>query len=131
MAIPAHQINRGRLAAQSAARPKLKVVRPPVKQRSRVPFLALCLTLLIGSMLGALILNTAMASAAYEMHSTKIELARLTQTNQELATEVEELSAPARLADRATSLGMVPGQGINYINLVDNTVVGPAVGADD
>lgn len=123
MALPAKAIRRSPVLPSSAA-PKLKVVRPPRKQRARVPFFALCLAILIGAMLGALVLNTAMASTAYEMHSTGLELARTLQNNQEQAAQVDRLSSPSRLAEEAKSLGMVPGEGITYIDLEAGTLVG-------
>lgn len=106
--------------------PKLKVVRPPRRQRARIPFFVVCLTVLVGAMLGALVLNTAMAATAYEMHSTQLELARTLQSNQEQAANVDELSSPSRLAEKAQSLGMVPGEGVTYIDLESGTLVGSA-----
>lgn len=112
-------------------RPFLRVIRPPGRQRARVPFFALCLAILVAAMLGALVLNTSMAANAYDIHTTKIDLARTVQNNQELHAEVEKLAAPSRLAERAAELGMVPGEGINYINLSAGTVIGPAATAKD
>ncbi len=125
MAIPAKAIRRSP-SMQNAGTPKLQVVRPPRKQRARVPFLAVCITILIGAMLGALVLNTSMASTAYEMHSTQLELARTLQHNQEHAAEVDRLSSPSRLAEKAQSLGMVPGEGVTYIDLDAGTLTGVA-----
>src|SRR5699024_5481132 len=135
MAVPAHAIRRPHVS-QAPAATKLRVLRPPRSQRSRIPyfllflttllcvmlialvlpprrqraripFFALCLTILIGAMLGALVLNTSMASTAYQMHSFQLELARTLQSNEEQAAEVDRLSSPSRLAEKAESLGMV------------------------
>jgi len=125
MALPAHAIRRPHVS-QAPAAPKLRVVRPPRKQRARVPFFALCLTILIGAMLGALVLNTSMASTAYQMHSTQLELARTQQSNEEQAAEVDRLSSPSRLAEKAESLGMVRGEGVTYIDLESGTLIGTA-----
>lgn len=111
--------------------PRLRVVRPPHKKRARVPFVVVCLVVLVGSMLGALILNTLMAQAAYEMHSTQVELARTLQTNQELSTKVDQLSAPERLARKAESLGMVPGESVTYIDLDSATLIGSPNTSDE
>ncbi|MPV49525.1 MULTISPECIES: septum formation initiator family protein [unclassified Pseudactinotalea] len=116
-----------RPSAPATRRPKLRLVHAPAAARSRVPFFLLCITILGGAMLVALMLNTSMAATAYDIHSTEVELARLSQTNQELATEVDELSAPARLARRATELGMVRSAEVSFIRLADGSVVGPKV----
>lgn len=123
MAIPARSV-RPAPSVRTKNTPPLKVVRPPHKQRAKVPFFAVCLLILVGAMLGALILNTLMAQAAYDMQSTQVELARTLQTNQELATQVDHLSAPERLAEKAHSLGMVPGESVTYIDLENSTLIG-------
>lgn len=106
--------------------PDLSVVKPPATQRVRVPFLAICLMILGGAMLGALVLNTSMASTAYVMHSTKLELARTQQYNDEQAEQVDRLSSPSRLAEKAESLGMVPQEGVTYIDLENGALIGKA-----
>lgn len=116
MALPSRSL-RTAPATKTTSAPALKVLRPPRAQKARVPFFAICLLVLMGAMLGALVLNTTMASAAYEMHSTQIELGRTLQHNAEKAAEVDRLSSPSRLAEKATSLGMVPGEGVTYIDL--------------
>lgn len=122
MALPVKPLRRAP-AGRTHQTPTLKVVRPPRKSRARVPFFAVCLAILIGAMLGALILNTSMARAAYEMHSVELELARTLQHNQEQAARVDQLSSPAQLAQRAKSLGMVPGAGVTYIDLATGTLI--------
>lgn len=115
-----------RAPEQLSWRPKLRLVRAPSPARSRVPFLLLCLSILGGAMLGALALNTAMATTAYEISDRQAQLAELTQTEQLLSTRYEQMSAPTQLAAAATGLGMVPAQGFSYINLADGTITGPA-----
>jgi|SRR5690625_968468 len=118
MAIPVKTLRRGPApAGRTAPAPTLRVVRPPHRVRARVPFFAVCLAILFGAMLGALTLNTSMARSAYEMHSTELELARTLQSNQERAATVDQLSSPGSLAERAKALGMVPGEGVTYIDL--------------
>src|SRR5690606_28572056 len=48
-----------RSAGQKA--PDLRVVRAPQHARTRASFVAMCMVLLVGSLLGALVLNTSMA----------------------------------------------------------------------
>lgn len=119
--------------ALSTRRPRLQIVRAPANQRSLLPFAALCLTILVGAMLAALMLNTAMAATAYEMREERIELARMSEHQQVLAHRVEQMAAPANLAQAARELGMERDPGINYLMLQENTVTGPAaesIGSD-
>lgn len=109
--------------------PALKVVSPPRIQRTRVPFLLICLGLLVGAMLSALILNTVMTSAAFDLQTTQHELTRTLQSNEEKATEIGRLSAPSRVSQKAESLGMVPGESIIYLDLETGKFIGTDLNA--
>ncbi len=124
MALPARPIRKETPKAFQRVRPALKVVAPPSVQRAKVPFFFLCLAILMGAMLTALVLNTVMASSAYTMHSTEIELARTLQSNAERAAKVDQLSAPGRVAQKARELGMVPGAGVIYMDLETGQFIG-------
>lgn len=126
----------GRLAAPAAARswrPRLRIVRAPAPGRSRVGFILLCVSILVGSLLGVLMLNTAMATTAYEIHDQQVHLARLSETEQSLAQQVERLSSPVLLQQQAEELGMEPADGMRYITLADDAILGrdaPLIGED-
>lgn len=130
MALPAPAIRRPH-ASPTPHKPLLRVVRPTQKQRARIPFFALCVAILAGSMLGALVLNTSMSATSYHMHSTQLELGRTLQSNQEQAATLDRLSAPARLAEKATALGMVQGEGVTYIDLSTGTLIETVTKAKD
>lgn len=115
-----------RTSSQPSWRPRLRIVRAPANARSRLPFLLLCVSILGGAMLGALALNTSMATTAYTIRERQIELAQLTQSEQALAEQVEQLASPPELAAAASRLGMVPAEGLSYIHLEDGTITGPA-----
>lgn len=115
-----------RPASNPSWRPRLRIVRAPANARSRLPFLLLCVAILGGAMLGALALNTSMATTAYTIRERQIELAQLTEAEQVLAGQVEQMSSPAQLAVAASRLGMVPAEGLSYIYLEDGTITGPA-----
>jgi len=117
-----------RPSAAPGWRPRLRIVRAPAPARTRMPFIALCMSILGGALLGALMLNTSMAATAYEIHDSEIRLARLSETEQVLAARADQLASPAQLAARATAIGMVPAEGSSYIRLSDGTIVGPAAG---
>ncbi len=104
--------------------PRLRVVPPPRRARTRVPFVALCMAVLAASLLGVLLLNTAMAQGEYERYGLATRLAQSAQQQQELVTELDEAAAPARLAARAKALGMVPSTTGGYLRLSDGAVLG-------
>jgi hypothetical protein len=115
-----------RAPVRESWRPRLRIVRAPSPARSRLPFLLLCVAILGGAMLGALALNTAMATTAYTLSTRQVELAQLSQTEQQLSTQLEQMSSPTLLAAAAHRIGMVPAEGLSYINLEAGTLTGPA-----
>ncbi|WP_040652724.1 hypothetical protein [Ruania albidiflava] len=126
----------GRLTAPGAAtswRPRLRIVRAPAAGRGRAGFILLCVSILVGALLAVLMLNTAMATTAYEIHDQQVRLARLSETEQALEQEVERLSSPVLLQQRADELGMERADGMRYLVLSDQRVLGgdvPLVGED-
>ncbi|ACQ80667.1 conserved hypothetical protein [Beutenbergia cavernae DSM 12333] len=107
-----------------ARRPQLRIVRAQAPARSRVPFLALCVSILVGSLLAALALNTSMAATAYTLRERQGELTALSQEEQRLASLVEETSAPSAVMASARALGMQPSDGVVHLRLADGTLIG-------
>lgn len=107
---PAHssQLYAPRPARRSRA--LLSLVPPPVRAR-RAPFVALILVLLAGGLVGLLLLNTASAQDAFRLHSLQDQEAALSQQQEALISTTDGLSDPARLAQRAGQLGLVPAIG--------------------
>ncbi len=110
--------------ARGRPAPRLRVVRAPEHPRTRVPFVLLCIAILAGSLLGALVLNTTMASAAYDKHEMEIELAELARTEQALRTSLDAQASPPQLAASARALGMVQAPPSAYLRLADGAVLG-------
>jgi len=115
-------------AAPQAApeRPRLRLVRPPAQARTHVPFVVTCMAILAGALLSALLLNTQLAAGAYEQRTMDVRLAELARTEQALAAELDANKAPARLAQSAAGLGMVPAGSTGWLRLSDGTVQGDA-----
>ncbi|WP_298459691.1 hypothetical protein [uncultured Cellulomonas sp.] len=103
---------------------RLRVVRAPEHHRTRVPFVLLCIAILAGALLGALVLNTSMASAAYDKHRMEVELAGLSRTEQSLQTSIDAHKAPQQLAASARALGLVQAPPSAYLRLSDGAVLG-------
>ena len=110
-------------AAEPAPRPRLRVVPTPVQARTRVPFVVLCMSVLAAALLGALLLNTSMAQGAYSRAELETRLARSAQAQQQMASALESAASPARLAEAARDLGMLPATG-GYLRLSDGAVLG-------
>jgi len=108
----------------AAPRPRLRVVRAPAHARTRVPFVLLCMAVLVASLLGALVLNTSMAQGEYERFALQTRLAQSAQAQQDMRSQLEQAAAPAQLAAAASALGMVPTTTGGYLRLADGAVLG-------
>lgn len=106
-----------------APRPRLRVVAAPEQPRTRVPFVLLCIAVLVAAMLGALLLNTSMAQGEYERRALQARLVQSVQAQQQMLSDLERAGSPAELARAADELGMVPATG-GYLRLADGVVLG-------
>jgi hypothetical protein len=113
-----------RPAAAPQASPRLLLVRAPAQTRTRVPFVLVCMGILGGALLSALLLNTSMARGAYEKHDLDRELAQLSVAEQDLSAELDRRSSPSELAAAARALGMVRATSPAWLQLSDGSVLG-------
>jgi len=129
-AAPARKFNTAPLksapdfAPARAPRPTLRVLPAPIVSRTRAPFLLLCASLLLGSLLIALFLNTAMAKGAYHAHDLEVQLARMAQTEQALQEALSSAAAPGALAELARDMGMIASPHTAFIDLEEGKVLG-------
>jgi hypothetical protein len=117
-----------RPAARPAATPRLRVV-APVPGRSRTGLAVLSVTLLVVGLLTLLMLNISIGKGAYTLTELRRAQLQASEQQQALAEQVEERSAPQRLAARAKKLGMVPAPNTAFVRLSDGRVVGRAAPA--
>ena len=89
-----------------------------------MPYLLVCATILLGSLVAALVINTHMAVDAYAIHDSQRELSRLLETETSLVQEVEQAGSPASLKRRAEELGMVPAERVDFIVLREGRILG-------
>ncbi len=108
---------------QPRRRDHLHAVSTPEQARSLMPFATLCVAIIVAALAGVLILNTTMASGAYERRDMKIELAELHQQRAALLTALEANSAPQHLSTTAEELGMVPAGTLGFVTIEDNVVI--------
>lgn len=109
---------------EAPSRPRLHVVRAPGHARTRTPFVMLCMGVLGASLLGTLLLNTAMAQGEYDRFALQTELTRAAQEEQRLTGEKARLESPVQIAEAAAAMGMVPSTGGGYLRLADGAVLG-------
>lgn len=103
--------------------PRLRLVAPPQYSKAGVPFVVICMTILVVALLGMLLLRTATTQAAFEVGDAQRQLSRTEQDISDLQAEVDGASSPERLAERARELGMVPATGTGWVRLEDGTVI--------
>ena len=101
----------------------LRAVQAPEQARSLVPFAWTCALIVIGALSAVLLLNTSMASGAYERRDLKIEIANLHEQKASLVTQLEQKSAPDQLRGDARELGMQPAARFGFISLADSLVI--------
>jgi hypothetical protein len=115
-------------SGKSAPRSPLAVVpaRPVVRQGW---FLLAMLATLVMSLLATLLINTALAEGSYERGQLVTESTVLADRQESLTSELSQLRAPAALAQRALTLGMVPAQSAAFVSLERGRVLGVAEAA--
>ncbi|MFI0741235.1 septum formation initiator family protein [Streptomyces sp. NPDC021100] len=89
----------------------------------RTPFVLLVVVLLGSGLIGLLLLNSALNQGSFELSRLQRKTTELTDRQQALQQEVDQLAAPDALERRARELGMVPGGSPAFLN-PDGTVSG-------
>ena len=110
------------------AAPKTTVSRPRRRTRTesatrRAPFVLLLVALLVGTTLGLLILNTAIAVDSLKATQLQMENAERAQEVQRLEQRVVSGGSPAQIASAAVAAGLVPAGPAAYLVIApDGTV---------
>ncbi|RNG03124.1 septum formation initiator family protein, partial [Streptomyces botrytidirepellens] len=90
----------------------------------------LVVVLLGSGLIALLLLNSSLNQGSFELSKLEKQTDELSDERQSLQQEVDQLSAPGALEQRAQELGMVPGGSPAFLN-PDGTVAGvpaPATG---
>ena len=125
-----------RTPQRTPVRPELTVVDGPTttgavprrrprarSTRRRAPFVLLVVALLVGTTLGLLILNTAIAVDSLKATQLQAENAERAQEVQRLERRVVSGAAPAQIASAAVAAGLVPAGPAAYLVIApDGTV---------
>ena len=118
----------GALAARRRA--TLALVAPLRADVSRVPFVAVVVSLLAAGLLGLLMLNTVLAQGSFALFNLRADARVLADREQALLREVEALRSPEALAAKATDLGMVQSGQPTFLRLPDGAILGADVPAE-
>ncbi|WEV29979.1 septum formation initiator family protein [Streptomyces sp. 71268] len=89
----------------------------------RAPFVLLVVVLLGSGLITLLVLNSSLNQGSFELSRLERQTDDLTDEQQALQQEVDELAQPNTLERRARELGLVPGGGPAFLN-PDGTVRG-------
>lgn len=102
----------------------LRLVAPVRSRASRAPFVVVVLTVLGIGLVGLILLSTVLQAQSFEVARLSARSDALAVKEQGLRRDVEQLQAPANLAQRALSLGMVPNANPVFLRPSDGEVVG-------
>ncbi|MEU4211457.1 septum formation initiator family protein [Streptomyces sp. NPDC026206] len=89
----------------------------------RTPFVLLVVVLLGSGLISLLLLNSSLNQGSFDLSRLQRKTTELTDEQQALQQEVDQLAAPDALERRARELGMVPGGSPAFLNS-DGTVSG-------
>ncbi|MFI0778764.1 septum formation initiator family protein [Streptomyces sp. NPDC021212] len=114
----------------SGAKGLAKGAVPGAATARRAPFVLLVVVLLGTGLIALLLLNSSLNQGSFELTKLEKQTDELSDERQSLQQDVDQLSAPGALEQRARELGMVPGGSPAFLN-PDGTVAGvpaPATG---
>ncbi|MEV4443023.1 septum formation initiator family protein [Streptomyces sp. NPDC049577] len=113
--------------------PRLGRLLPTGAGARRTPFVLLVVVLLGSGLIWLLLLNSSLNQGSFELSRLQRRTTELTDQQQALQQEVDQLAAPDALERRARELGMIPGGSPAFLGL-DGKVTGvpgpvPSAGA--
>lgn len=113
-----------RSAPRTSPRPRLAMLTRPEPRRSAVPFVLMCTAIIVATLVTVLYLNVQMSSTSYEITRLQGHSQSLTEKQQTLEQQNDELGTPQKLEEKAQDLGMVPAGTPAYIDLGTGKVAG-------
>lgn len=116
--------------ATAAQRARLVLVPRPQKAAApRFPFILLLSVMLVGGVVGLLCFNTQMQQAAFTETNLKQQASALAEQQQSLTLELQQMSDPQQVAEKAQRMGMVIPAGSAWINVHSGKVSGTPTAA--
>lgn len=125
---PGHVSGDGELDARTR-RDQLKVISGQLK-RAPIGYSIFVLSVPVLALLVVLIVNIVVSNRQYDMVELNNQLTSITQSNESLAQQLSQKSAPQAVAQQAADMGMVlPGTSAS-IDLASGKVIGKATAAE-
>lgn len=112
--------------APAPRRERLQLVDALPQRQSSTGFAVLCVALLGGALIAALLLNTWRAEASFVASDLRAEATELHDTRVTLQAAVARTTSPANLAAEAEKLGLQPSPSTAVLRLSDGGVLGVA-----
>lgn len=125
---PSHERHDHDTEAQSR-RDQLKVISGQLK-RAPIGYSAFILSIPVLALLVVLIVNIVVSNRQYELVELSTQLTSITQSNEALAQQVSQKSAPQSVAQQAADMGMVLPGATASIDLSSGKVLGTATAAE-
>ncbi|GAB2570367.1 hypothetical protein [Microlunatus antarcticus] len=107
-------------------RPVLRPLVTPGRRMARLPFLVVLIAAFGLGMAGLLLLNTTLQNQEFEARRLNSQASQLTYVQDDLESQLQTVSAPASLAQKAYEQGMRPNVHAAFLVLPDGTVKGDA-----
>jgi hypothetical protein len=111
---------------EEESRPSLRPLVTPGRRMARLPFLVVLIAAFGLGMAGLLLLNTTLQNQEFEARRLTSQASQLTYVQDGLESQLQTVSAPASLAQKAFAQGMRPDVHAAFLVLPDGTVKGDA-----
>lgn len=109
-----------------ADRPALRPLATPGRRMARLPFLIVLIAAFGLGMAGLLLLNTTLQNQEFEARRLSSQASQLTYVQDDLESQLQTVSSPGSLAQKAYDLRMRPNVHAAFLVLPDGTVKGEA-----
>lgn len=111
---------------EEAARPALRPLATPGRRMARLPFLIVLIAAFGLGMAGLLLLNTTLQNQEFEARRLSSQASQLTYVQDDLESQLQTVSSPGSLAQKAYAQGLRPNVHAAFLVLPDGTVKGDA-----
>ncbi|MGI3780912.1 MAG: hypothetical protein ACRYG2_09045 [Janthinobacterium lividum] len=126
VAAPKPTRSRPARTGEEAARPALRPLATPGRRMARLPFLIVLIAAFGLGMAGLLLLNTTLQNQEFEARRLNSQASQLTYVQDDLQSQLQTVSSPASLAQKAYAQGLRPNVHAAFLVLPDGTVEGNA-----
>ena len=112
--------------SEETVRPSLRPLAAPGRRMARLPFLVVLIAAFGLGMAGLLLLNTTLQNQEFEARRLNSQASQLTYVQDDLESQLQTVSSPVSLAQKAYAQGMRPNVHAAFLELPDGTVKGDA-----